>query len=219
MISFHDVKKAYGTGNRKKVILEGFSGSIEKGKNIGILGHNGAGKSTLMRMIAGTELPDSGTIHRDGMVSWPLGFRGGFHNSLSGRQNIDFISRIYGMDNLEVFEFVAAFADIGASIDEPIRNLSSGMKARVAFGVSMAIDFDYYLIDEVIAVGDAAFKKRCKFVLEERNKTSTLIVISHANSILREFSEVGAVLNKGNLEFFETIEGAIQAHRHNQNAE
>lgn len=216
MIRFNDVTKTYGRGNRKKVILNGFSGEIHKGKNIGILGHNGAGKSTLMRMIAGTELPSSGTIVRDGLVSWPLGFSGGFHQSLSGRQNIDFISRIYGMDNQEVFDFVAAFADIGRSIDEPIRNLSSGMKARVAFGVSMAIDFDYYLIDEVIAVGDAAFKKRCKYVLEERNKKSTLILISHSNSILREFSQVGAVLDKGELSFFDTINDAIKVHTENQ---
>lgn len=216
MIEFRDVTKSYGHGDRKKIILGGFSGVIEKGKNIGILGHNGAGKSTLMRMIAGTEDPDGGRIVRDGLVSWPLGFSGGFHQSLSGRQNIEFISRIYGMDSREVFDFVAKFADIGKSIDDPIRNLSSGMKARVAFGVSMAIDFDFYLIDEVIAVGDTAFKKRCKYVLEERNKASTLILISHSNSILKEFSEVGAVLHKGNLDFFDGIDDAIKVHEANQ---
>lgn len=216
MIEFRDVTKSYGHGDRKKIILGGFSGVIEKGKNIGILGHNGAGKSTLMRMIAGTEDPDSGRIVRDGLVSWPLGFSGGFHQSLSGRQNIEFISRIYGMDSREVFDFVAEFADIGKSIDDPIRNLSSGMKARVAFGVSMAIDFDFYLIDEVIAVGDTAFKKRCKYVLEERNKASTLILISHSNSILKEFSEVGAVLHKGSLDFFDGINDAIKVHEANQ---
>lgn len=216
MIRFNNVYKAYGSGPNKKVILDGFSGVIEKGKNIGIVGHNGAGKSTLMRMISGSEMPNSGTIERDGMISWPLGFTGGFHNSLSARQNIDFISQIYGMDNQEVFDFVASFADIGRSIDEPIRNLSSGMKARVAFGVSMAIDFDYYLIDEVIAVGDTAFKKRCKYVLEERNKASTLILISHSGAILREFSEIGAVLDKGKLQFFDDINDAIRVHVANQ---
>lgn len=216
MIEFRDVTKAYGHGDRRKIILGGFTGVIEKGKNIGILGHNGAGKSTLMRMIAGTEVPDSGEIIRGGLVSWPLGFSGGFHKSLSGRQNIEFISRIYGMDSREVFDFVADFADIGKSIDEPIRNLSSGMKARVAFGVSMAIDFDFYLIDEVIAVGDTAFKKRCKYVLEERNKESTLILISHSDSILKEFSEVGAVLHKGNLDFYDGINDAIKVHEANQ---
>jgi len=216
MIEFRDVTKSYGHGDRKKVILGGFNGVIEKGKNIGILGHNGAGKSTLMRMIAGTEMPDSGNIVRDGLVSWPLGFSGGFHQSLSGRQNIEFISRIYGMDSREVFDFVADFADIGKSIDDPIRNLSSGMRARIAFGVSMAIDFDFYLIDEVIAVGDTAFKKRCKYVLEERNKASTLILISHSNLILKEFSEVGAVLHKGKLDFYDGINDAIKVHEANQ---
>ncbi|MGH6763326.1 MAG: ABC transporter ATP-binding protein [Phyllobacterium sp.] len=216
MITFRDVSKSYPFGNTRKTVLNTFSGSFPKGVNTGILGQNGAGKSTLFRLFAGSEPPDSGQIMRRGTVSWPLGFSGGFHGSLTARENVRFISRIYNRDPRQVFDFVEDFAEIGRYVDMPIKSYSSGMKARLAFGVSMAIDFDYYLIDEVIAVGDAAFKKKCHRVLSERRQKSTIILISHSNGLLKEFCEVGGLLHEGCLKFFPSIDDAIREHERNQ---
>ncbi|MBB3149755.1 capsular polysaccharide transport system ATP-binding protein [Phyllobacterium trifolii] len=216
MIVFNKVSKSYPYNGGRKSILNNFSGTFPQGVNTGILGKNGAGKSTLIRLFSGGEPPDSGSISRQGSVSWPLGFSGGFHGSLSARENVLFISRIYRRDPREVFDFVEDFAQLGKYIDMPIQSYSSGMKARLAFGVSMAIDFDYYLIDEVIAVGDSAFKRKCRIMLGDRRKRSTVILISHSNNLLKEFCDVGGVLHNGQLEFFSTVDEAIQTHEFNQ---
>ena len=217
MITFRNVHKSYPYANTRKSVLTAFSGSFPKGVNTGILGQNGAGKSTLFRLFSGSEPPDSGQIIRQATISWPLGFSGGFHGSLTARENIRFVSRIYNRNPRDVFDFVEDFAEIGRYVDMPVKSYSSGMKARLAFGVSMAIDFDYYLIDEVIAVGDAAFKKKCHRILSERRQKSTIILISHSNSLLKEFCEIGCVLHEGNLIFFPDIDSAISEHEKNQN--
>ena len=218
MIRLENVQKAYPTKSGKKVILRNFSGMFEDQKNVGILGHNGAGKSTLFRMLSGAEPPDRGRITRTGKVSWPLGFSGGFHGSLSGRENLRFICQIYGVKYRDVVEFVEDFASIGRFMDMPVRSYSSGMKARLAFGASMALNFDYYLIDEVVAVGDAAFKKKSKTVLNDRLKSSSVLLVSHSSQLLKEFCDVGGVLHDGNLIFYETIDEAIAMHEKNQGA-
>jgi capsular polysaccharide transport system ATP-binding protein len=151
-------------------------------------------------------------------VSWPLGFSGGFHNSLSGRENLRFICQIYGVSYRDVLGFVEDFADIGRFMDMPVKSYSSGMKARLAFGASMALNFDYYLIDEVVAVGDAAFKKKSKAVLAERLKSSSVLLVSHSAQLLKEFCDVGGVLRNGELIFYPTIDEAIAAHETNQDA-
>ena len=218
MIRLENVQKAYPTKSGKKVILRNFSGVFEDQQNVGILGHNGAGKSTLFRMLSGAEPPDRGRITRTGKVSWPLGFSGGFHGSLSGRENLRFICQIYGVKYRDVVEFVEDFASIGRFMDMPVRSYSSGMKARLAFGASMALNFDYYLIDEVVAVGDAAFKKKSKTVLNDRLKSSSVLLVSHSSQLLKEFCDVGGVLHDGNLIFYETIDEAIAMHEKNQGA-
>lgn len=216
MIRLENVQKAYPTKSGKKVILRNFSGIFEDQQNVGILGHNGAGKSTLFRMLSGAEPPDHGRITRTGKVSWPLGFSGGFHGSLSGRENLRFICQIYGVKYRDVVEFVEDFAAIGRFMDMPVRSYSSGMKARLAFGASMALNFDYYLIDEVVAVGDAAFKKKSKAVLNDRLKSSSVLLVSHSSQLLKEFCDVGGVLHDGNLIFYDTIDEAIAVHEKNQ---
>ena len=218
MIRLENVQKAYPTKSGKKVILRNFSGMFEDQQNVGILGHNGAGKSTLFRMLSGAEPPDRGRITRTGKVSWPLGFSGGFHGSLSGRENLRFICQIYGVKYRDVVEFVEDFASIGRFMDMPVRSYSSGMKARLAFGASMALNFDYYLIDEVVAVGDAAFKKKSKAVLNDRLKSSSVLLVSHSSQLLKEFCDVGGVLHDGNLIFYDTIDEAIAMHEKNQGA-
>lgn len=218
MIRLENVEKSYPTKHGRKVILRNFSGVFEDHQNVGILGHNGAGKSTLFRMLSGAEPPDRGRITRKGKVSWPLGFSGGFHGSLTGRENLRFICQIYGARYKDVVEFVEDFAAIGRFMDMPVRSYSSGMKARLAFGASMALNFDYYLIDEVVAVGDASFKKKSKAVLAERLKSSSVLLVSHSSQLLKEFCEVGGVLHNGDLIFYPTIDDAIAVHESNQSA-
>ncbi|MEM8650226.1 MAG: ABC transporter ATP-binding protein [Pseudomonadota bacterium] len=217
MIVFDNVRKTYPTRNgRRTVVLNGFSGTLNKGTNVGILGRNGAGKSTLMRLISGGEQPDSGIIHREGRISWPLGFSGGFHGRMTGNQNVRFISQIYRADFDKVLRFVNDFAELGKFMEMPMRRYSAGMRARLAFGVSMAIEFEYYLIDEVIAVGDRSFQKRCREVFAERRKSATILLVSHNSKLLRNFCDVGGVLSDGELIFYNTLEEAIEIHNTKQ---
>ena len=217
MIIFDEVSKHYPMrGGGRITVLEPFSAIIRERMNIGILGRNGAGKSTLMRLIAGGEPPSTGEILREGRISWPLGFSGGFNGSLSGRQNVRFIARLYDVDYEATAEFVERFAQIGRHFDEPMKTYSSGMRARVAFGVSMAIEFDYYLIDEVIAVGDASFRSKCREVLDERRERAGVLLVSHSATLLKQFCDVGGVLANGVLTFYTTLDEAIEVHARQQ---
>ena len=217
MIVFDNVSKSYPTrGGGRTEILRSFSGVVRPRVNVGILGRNGAGKSTLMRLISGGEAPTGGAIYREGKVSWPLGFAGGFNNQLTGRQNLRFICRLYDVDFDETVEFVRDFAEIGRFFDQPIRTYSAGMRARLAFGAAMALQFDYYLIDEVIAVGDANFRKKCRAVFDERAERATLLLVSHLPNLLKEFCQIGGVLSDGDLVFYDTIEEAMAVHAENQ---
>lgn len=209
MIELVDLCKKYRVGRTNKTILNHVNACIEPGRNLGILGQNGAGKSTLLRLLGGAELPTSGRIFRHGRVSWPIGFGGGFHGSLSGRENLRFICRIYDACIKKVTCFVEEFSELGAYMDMPVNTYSSGMKAKLAFGLSMAINFDYYLIDEVTAVGDTNFKKKSKAEFERRKGHSTLLVVSHSISTIRDHCDSAAVLHEGNLCFYEDMEEAI----------
>lgn len=213
MIIFDKVSKAYARpGGGQKVILKDFTAVFPPGLNIGILGRNGAGKSTLMSMISGSEMADSGRILREGRISWPLGFSGGVHGKLTGTQNTRFIADIYGKPRNKVLEFVEEFSELGPYLDMPVKTYSAGMKARLAFGICMAIEFEYYLIDEVIAVGDSTFKKKCKIVFEQRRENATLLLVSHSAGLLRSFCDIGGVMHDGQLTFYGDIEEAIQVH-------
>src|SRR5690606_10305876 len=162
MIELRNVTKSYTTLHGPNVVLDDISIALPPRENIGILGRNGAGKSTLLRIIGGAEMPDEGEIIRHGKVSWPIGFAGGFNSSLTGEENCRFIARIYSQDVDRVVDEAREFAEIGDYFYMPIRTYSSGMRARLAFGVSMTMDFDCYLVDEVTAVGDRNFKDKCK---------------------------------------------------------
>ena len=217
MIVFDGVSKSYPIrGGGRTTILEDFSGIIRPRVNVGILGRNGAGKSTLMRLIAGGERPTAGSIYREGTVSWPLGFSGGFNGSLTGRQNLRFIARLYDADYEEVSDFVEDFAEIGRFFDAPIRTYSAGMRARLAFGAAMAMQFDYYLIDEVIGVGDARFRAKCREVFDERAEKATLLLVSHVPRLLQQFCDIGGVLSDGQLTFYDTLDEAMAVHAEQQ---
>lgn len=212
MIRIIDLSKSYPIGKGKKVVANKINVTFPTGECVALLGRNGAGKSSLLRMIAGTVKPDRGLITSNGTISWPIGFAGSFHKDLTGLQNAKFVARVYGVETTKLLEFVEDFAELGAHFNLPVRTYSSGMKSRLAFGISMAIQFDTYLIDEVTAVGDAAFKKKCNNVLEERLKDSGAIVVSHSMKTIKKLCTMGAILENGQLSLYSSIDDAIQLH-------
>nr|WP_281076080.1 ABC transporter ATP-binding protein [Pseudomonas sp. BP8] len=190
--------------------------AIPPGKNIGLIGRNGAGKSTLMRLLGGADVPDSGTIVTDRSISWPVGLTGGFQGSMTGRDNIKFVCRVYGATGeamREKVRYVQEFAEIGTWIDEPIKTYSSGMRSRLAFGLSMAFDFDYYLIDEVMAVGDAQFKRKSASVFKEKLKTSNVVLVSHSMPEIKKMCDIVLLVRDGGIQVYDDIDEGIQAYK------
>jgi capsular polysaccharide transport system ATP-binding protein len=208
VIELDAVSKAYATHSGENVVLDGVSFTFPPRTNIGILGRNGAGKSTLLRIIAGTEQPDTGTVRHLGSVSWPIGFTGGFSGSLSGEENCRFVARIYGADVDEVVGFTMEFAELGEYFHMPVKTYSSGMRARLAFGLSMAIEFDAYLVDEVTAVGDSRFQQKCREAFQERSGRSSVIIVSHQISTVKDYCQCCAILQYGKLLYFDDVEEA-----------
>jgi capsular polysaccharide transport system ATP-binding protein len=212
MIQLDNVFKFYRTEGHTKIILDHASVIFERGWSYGFLGVNGAGKSTSMRLISGIELPNAGNIRRNLRVSWPLGFGSGLHPLMSGRENVKFVARAYGEDPRKVVRFVEEFSEIGDYMDAPVRTYSSGMNARLAFGVSMAIEFDCYLVDEITAVGDARFQTRCSEAFERRRKTADLIVISHSMATIKQFCQRAVVLVDGQLLVYNDLDRGIEVY-------
>lgn len=212
MILFEDVRKEYHLRRFSKLVLDGISFRIDRGDSLGICGANGAGKSTLMRLIAGVEEPTSGRITRTLSTSWPIGYSSCFQSSLTGADNARFIARVYDQPIREVLDFVEDFAQLGPYFHQPINTYSAGMSARLAFGISLAINFDCYLVDEVTAAGDERFRARCEDALNHRRETGTLIMISHDPSTLRAYCTRGAVLHRNRITFYPTIDEALEVH-------
>lgn len=215
MIEFNSVSKTFWSEGRPTVIADRVTMTFPPGRSVALMGQNGAGKSTFLKMIAGTLRPSSGKVSVSGAVSWPIGFAGSFHGDLSGAQNTRFVARIYGVDTDALVNFVADTAGLGHALYAPFRTYSSGMKARLAFSVSMGIDFDTYLIDEVTSVGDAAFRDQCEALLSDRLATRGAIVVSHSLGLLERMCDAGVVLHKGQAMWFDDVEGAIARHRYN----
>lgn len=213
MIELQSVTKTYATLGAPHVVLDRLSFHFPDRVSVGILGRNGAGKSTLLRILGGAELPDAGRVVRSGRVSWPIGFAGGFNGSLTGEENCRFVARIYGADLDGVVEYARSFADIGNYFHMPVRTYSSGMRARLAFGLSMAIDFDTYLVDEVTAVGDSTFQDKCKREFAARRERSSVIIVSHQIQTIRDYCDIFCVLREGRLYAFEKIKEAARAYK------
>ena len=209
MIKFQDVVKRYKTQGISKWVLRGLNLEFERGRSVGILGRNGAGKSTIVRMIAGAEDPDFGTITRDGLISWPLGFGGALSGTMTGYDACMFVSRLYAVDARHVISFVQDFSELGHYFYEPVNSYSSGMRAKLNFGLSMSIDFDCYLIDEITAVGDSRFKAKCLEVFAERRKRSDIIMVSHSENTIRQYCDMGAILEDGLVRLYSDLDEAI----------
>jgi capsular polysaccharide transport system ATP-binding protein len=208
VIQLDHVEKRYRTRTGTHTVLNGVSLRINKGDKIGILGRNGAGKSTLIRIISGAELPSSGRVARRMSVSWPLAFGGAFQGSLTGIDNLRFICRVYGADFDTALPLVRDFAELGEYLREPVKTYSSGMSARLAFAISMAIEFDCFLIDEVIAVGDVRFHEKCRRELFEKRRDRAMIIVSHDAHNIREHCTRACVLEDGDLREFSDIDAA-----------
>ena len=212
MIHFEHLTKSFRIRGERKLVIDDLNMTLPSGRSLALLGRNGAGKSTLLQLIAGTLRPDRGRIWSDGSISWPVGFGGSFHRELTGAQNVRFIARIYGVDTDSLLEFVEDFTELGKYFHMPVRSYSSGMRSRLTFGTSMGIHFDTYLVDEVTAVGDAAFKRKSKAVFRERMKTSSAIMVNHSMSQIRQFCDAGLVLEHGRISYFDDLEQAIDLH-------
>lgn len=212
MIEVTDLVKEYPTHSGPRRVLDRINLRISPGEKVAVLGRNGAGKSTLLKLIGGVEEPTSGKVRRAMSLSWPLGFEGGFHPFLTGYDNVKFIARIYDQPLDSLMAFTEDFAELGKQMHMPLETYSTGMRARLAFGLSLGIDFDCYLIDEVILVGDHRFHKKCREALFEERRGRAMILASHAMDIVREYCTRALVLKEGRGKIFHDIDTAIEVY-------
>ncbi|MBV9827976.1 MAG: ABC transporter ATP-binding protein [Alphaproteobacteria bacterium] len=213
MIALSRVTKGFATPAGRKVVLDDASVTFEAGHNYGILGANGAGKSTLIRLLAGSEMPDRGRIRRHARISFPLGFGGTFHGALSGRENVAFVARVYGAAVRPTIRFVDEFAELREYLDMPVHTYSAGMRARLAFGTCLAIDFDVFLIDEVTEIGDERFRRRCAAAFRERMRHADIILAAHNAHTIRQYCDRAALLTGGRLQLFDDVAAALNQYR------
>lgn len=212
MLRFENLSKSFWNRGVRKQVIDTLNLTLPTGKSLGLIGRNGAGKSTLLDIIAGVQPPDTGRVVTDGTISWPVGFGASLHPQMTGRQNLRFVARIYGVDTDGLLDFVLEFSELGAQIDNPVRTYSSGMRARLLFGLSMGIKFDTYLVDEITAVGDASFSKKSQAVFLDRVADASAIMVSHQMRKLKSFCDAGIVLSNGKLEYFDDLDDAIARH-------
>ena len=213
MIKIENLTKSYRTPTGRHYVFKDLNLEIPSGKSVAFIGRNGAGKSTLLRMIGGIDRPDSGKIITNKTISWPVGLAGGFQGSLTGRENVKFVARLYAKQEelKEKIEYVEEFAELCKYFDMPIKTYSSGMRSRLGFGLSMAFKFDYYIVDEVTAVGDARFKEKCAQLFKERHKESSFLMVSHSLNSLKEFCDVAIVFKDDNaVGFYEDVQEGIE---------
>lgn len=217
MIEISNLSKRYNSrdGREAPWVLQDINLTIPTNVSVGLLGRNGAGKSTLLRLIAGMDNPEKGTVQRHCKVSWPIGLAGGFQGTMTGRQNVKFVARVHGARHEEVqriIRYVEEFSELGAAFDRPIKTYSSGMRSRLNFGLSLAFDFDVYLSDEATAVGDRAFKAKAAKAFKDKVGQASLIIVSHAEGILKELCQAGIYLKNGQAHWYDDINDAIAAY-------
>lgn len=213
MIKIEKLTKTYKTPKGRHYVFKDLNVTLPTGKSVAIIGRNGAGKSTLLRMIGGIDRPDSGAIITNSTISWPVGLAGGFQGSLTGRENVKFVARLYAEKSQlkEKIAYVEEFAELGHYFDMPIKIYSNGMRSRLGFGLSMAFKFDYYLVDEVIAVGDERFKRKCKSIFSQRHKESSFLMVAHSPTLLKDYCDVAVLFDdKSECHFFDSVDDALK---------
>ncbi|MFW5393940.1 ABC transporter ATP-binding protein [Yersinia sp. 2544 StPb PI] len=220
MIRIENLTKSYRTPAGRHYVFKNLHVEFPANKSVALIGRNGSGKSTLLRVIGGIDRPDSGKVITDKTISWPVGLAGGFQGSLTGRENVKFVARLYAADRelREKVAFVEEFAELGKYFDMPIKTYSSGMKSRLGFGLSMAFKFDYYLVDEVTAVGDARFKQKCADLFKSRHQESSFLMVSHSLGSLKEFCDAALFIGRDNqVKYFESVDEAIAVYKVDEN--
>lgn len=210
MIEFHKVTKSYNTRFGVNHVLNDVNLQVKQGQRLGILGVNGSGKSTLVRLLSGASKPTKGKVTRAMSVSWPLGLTGGFQTKLTGLDNVRFICRVYGVHPDHGIAYIEEFTELGRFLKEPVHTYSSGMRSKLAFAISFLVDFDCYLIDEALAVGDARFREKCHYELFERRKDAALVLVSHSNQLIRQYCDSAVVLKDRTIHHFSSLDEAIQ---------
>lgn len=217
MIQLKNITKSYVTPKGRHYVFKNLNVILPENKSVGLLGKNGAGKSTLLRIIGGIDFPDKGEVLTNKTISWPVALAGGFQGSLTARQNVRFVARLYAPESevYKVVNFVEEFSQLGKYFDMPINSYSSGMRSRLGFGLSMAFDFDYYLLDEVGAVGDASFRERSQKLLDDLKTNSNIIMVSHNLNDLVRNCDVGFVVQNGQALYFDNIEDAVEVYKEN----
>lgn len=212
MIKIQNLTKSYKTPTGRHYVFKNLSINLPEKKSIALIGRNGAGKSTLLRMIGGIDQPDSGSITTEKSISWPVGLSGGFQGSLTGRENVKFVARLFAKKDeiAHKVKFVEEFSELGKYFDMPIKTYSSGMKSRLGFGLSMAFKFDYYLVDEVTAVGDASFKRKCTELFKEKQFESNFLMVSHSLNSLKIYCNAALLIARNNrVTYFDNVDDAI----------
>ncbi|WP_086287477.1 ABC transporter ATP-binding protein [Campylobacter sp. P0085] len=217
MIKLDNLTKFYPLSNGDKhFVFREFTFTFPDDCSIGLIGRNGAGKSTLMRLLSGADIPNAGKVITDKKISWPVGLAGGFQHALSARDNVKFIARVYGYRGEALEEkvrYIEEFAEIGKYFDEPMNTYSSGMRSRIGFGLSMAFDFDYYLIDEAGAVGDAKFKKKSDAIYKEKLSNSKVIMVSHNMSEIKQWCDKIILVNSGMTTVYDDVDEGIEMYK------
>ncbi len=220
MIIIKNLTKSYLTPQGRHYVFKDLNVELPSGKSIALLGRNGAGKSTLLRIIGGIDRPDKGAVYTNKTISWPVGISGGFQGSLTGRENVKFVARLYSdkKDLKEKINFVEEFSELGTYFDMPIKSYSSGMRSRLGFGLSMAFKFDYYLVDEITAVGDARFREKCAKIFKARRSESNFVMVSHSLNSLKEYCDVALFLGRDNaIHYYDDVEQAIKKYTEEEN--
>ena len=215
MIRLIDVSKTYYADGIANTVADRVNLTFPTGASVALIGRNGAGKSSLLKIISGTMRPSRGTVEVTGTISWPVGFAGSFHGDLSGLQNTRFVARIYGIDTDQLVDFVYDVSELGDQFYLPFRTYSQGMRARLGFAMSMGIDFDTYLIDEVTSVGDESFREKSEAMLRARLESRGAIVVSHSAPLLKRMCEAAVVIEGGEAAWFDDVEAALRQHREN----
>lgn len=216
MIFLDSITKTYRSSVGKKIVFKDLTFQFPENKNIALIGRNGAGKSTLMRMLAGLDTPDSGRIRTESSISWPVGLKNGLQGAITGRENVKFVARIHGAKGSEmarIIKYVYDFSEIGDYFDKPVNTYSSGMRGRLAFGLSLAFNFDYYLVDEAMSVGDAQFKKKASEAFKEKIGQSNIILVTHGMTQVKTFCDVVVLVRNGKLQLFNDVAEGIAEYK------